>query len=78
LRDEYTRNIEPAHALAAETLRMERLRSAERGIRSAEYPAEIELLWQTAPPRMPIPPPTIYELATVNNRKQSLLAESRC
>ena len=57
LRDEYTRTIEPARALAAETLRMERLRSAERGMRSAECPAEIALMWQTAPPRMPIPLP---------------------
>jgi hypothetical protein len=58
LRDDYTRTIEPARVLAAETLKLERLPSAERGMRSAECPAEIELMWQTAPPRMPIPPPT--------------------
>jgi hypothetical protein len=57
LRDEYTRTIEPARALAAETLKLERLPSAERGMRSAECPAEIALMWQTAPPRMPILPP---------------------
>ena len=56
MRDEYTRTIDPACALAAETLNLERLPSAERGMRSAECPAEIELLWQTAPPRMPTSP----------------------
>ena len=56
LRDEYTRTIEPARALTAETLKLERLPSAERGIRSAECPAEIDLMWKTAPSRMPIPP----------------------
>ena len=54
LRDEYTRTIDPARALAAETLKLERLPSAERGMRSAECPAEIDLMWHTAPPRMPI------------------------
>ena len=54
LRAEYIRTIEPARALAAETLKLERLPSAERGMRRAECPAEIELLWQTAPPRIPV------------------------
>jgi hypothetical protein len=31
---------------------------AYRGILTGLTPAEIELLWKTAPPRMPIPPPT--------------------
>ena len=57
LRDEYTRTINPARALAAETLQLERVPSAECGTRSAESQAEIVLMWQTAPPRMPIPPP---------------------
>jgi hypothetical protein len=39
--DEYTRTIEAARALAAETFNLERLPSAERGMRSAECPAEI-------------------------------------
>ena len=59
LRAEYTRTIAPARALAAETLNLERLPSAERGMRSAECPAEIDLMWQTAPPRTPIPQPAI-------------------
>ena len=59
LRDEYTRNIARARALAAETLTLERLPSAERGMRSAECPAEIDLMWETAPPRMPIPHPHV-------------------
>jgi hypothetical protein len=56
-RDEYTRTIEPARALAAETLKLERLPNAECEMRSAECLAEIDLMWQTAPPRMPIPVP---------------------
>jgi hypothetical protein len=55
LRDEYSRTIGPSRALDAEALKLERLPIAERGMRSAECPAEIELMWQTAPPRMPIP-----------------------
>jgi len=58
LRDEYTRTIEPARALAAETLNLERTLSDLVNQAYALTPAEIELLWQTAPPRMPIPPPT--------------------
>jgi len=57
LRDEYTRTIEPARALAAETLTLERRLSAECGVQNAECPAEIALMWQTVPPRMPIPAP---------------------
>jgi hypothetical protein len=56
LRNEYTRTIAPALALAAETLKLERLPSAERGMRSAECPAEIALMWKIAPPRMPTSP----------------------
>jgi hypothetical protein len=58
LRDEYTRTIEPARALAAETLTLERTLSNLVNQAYGLTPAEIELLWQTAPPRMPIPPPT--------------------
>jgi hypothetical protein len=57
LRDEYTRTIEPARAFAAKTLKLERQPSAERGVRNAECSGEIHLMWQTAPPRMPIPAP---------------------
>jgi hypothetical protein len=47
----------PARARATETLQLERTLS---GLADQAYgltPAEIELLWKTAPPRMPIPPP---------------------
>jgi hypothetical protein len=57
LRDEYTRTIEPARALAAETLTLERTLSDLVNQAYALTPAEINLIWQTAPPRMPIPPP---------------------
>jgi len=52
-----TRTIELAHALAAETLSLERTLSDLVNQACALTPAEIALLWQTAPPRMPIPPP---------------------
>ncbi len=57
LRDEYTRTIEPARALAAETMKLERT-YPQRPVNQAYglTPAEIALLWQTAPPRMPTPP----------------------
>jgi N-6 DNA Methylase/TaqI-like C-terminal specificity domain len=55
LRDEFARTVEPAQRLAAEALRMERevsdLVIAAYGL----TPAEIDLMWETAPPRMPIP-----------------------
>ncbi|SRR6266436_545218 len=54
LRAEHTRTIEPALALAAETLNLERTLSDL--VNQAAYsltPVEIELTWKTAPPRMP-------------------------
>ena len=57
LRDEYTRTIEPTRALAAETMTLERTLSDLVNQAYALTPAEIALMWQTAPPRMPIPPP---------------------
>ena len=59
MRDEYIRTIEPARALAAETLALERTLSDLVNQAYALTLAEIELLWKTAPPRMPIPPPLI-------------------
>ena len=59
LRDEYIRTIEPARALAAETLALERTLSDLVNQAYALTLAEIELLWKTAAPRMPIPPPLI-------------------
>ena len=57
LRAEYTRTIEPARALAVETLTLERTLSDLVNQAYALTPAEIALLWNSAPPRMPIPPP---------------------
>jgi hypothetical protein len=56
LRDEYTRTIEPSHALAAETLTLERTLNDLVNQAYALTPTEIELMWQTALPRMPITP----------------------
>ena len=44
-------------AFAAETLMLERTLSDLKYEAYALTPAEIELMWQTVPPRMPIPPP---------------------
>ena len=57
LRAEYTRTIDPARARATETLKLERTLSDLVNQAYGLTPAEIELLWKTAPPRMPIPPP---------------------
>jgi hypothetical protein len=59
LRAEYTRSIEPARALAAETLKLERALSDLVNQAYGLTPAEIDLMWKTAPPRMPIPPPAV-------------------
>jgi len=56
LRDEYTRTNEPARALAAESLALERTLSDLVNRAYALTPAEIALMWQTAPPRMPMSP----------------------
>ncbi len=53
LRDEHTRTIEPARALAAEILNLERTLSDLVIQAYALTPAENALMWQTAPPRMP-------------------------
>jgi hypothetical protein len=57
LRAEYIRTIEPARARAAETLNLERRLSDLVNQAYSLTPAEIDLMWQTAPPRMPIPQP---------------------
>ncbi len=54
LRAEHTRSIAPMRALATEALRLEHHLS---DLVNAAYhltPDEIALLWQTAPPRMPV------------------------
>src|ERR1039458_2449395 len=52
LRDEYIRTLEPARALAAETLTLERTLSDLVNQAYALTPAEIALMWKTAPPRL--------------------------
>src|ERR1035441_7311798 len=58
LRDEYTHTIAPARALAAETLTLKRTLSDLVNQAYTLTPVEIDLMWKTAPPRMPIPSPT--------------------
>jgi hypothetical protein len=50
LRDEHTRSSEPAGALAAETSNLEHPLSDLVNQAYGLTPAEIALLWQTAPP----------------------------
>jgi hypothetical protein len=50
-------SIDPARALAAETLKLERTRSDFVNQTYGLTPAQIKLMWKTAPPRMPTPPP---------------------
>lgn len=57
LREESTRSIEPARALAAEALKLERELSDLVNQAYGLTPEEIALMWATAPPRMPIPKP---------------------
>ena len=53
----YTRTIVPARALAAEIQTLERTLSDLVNQAYDLTPAEIDLMWKTAPPRMPVPPP---------------------
>ncbi len=57
LRTEYTHTIEPTRALAAEALNLERTLSDLVNQAYGLTPEEVALMWSTAPPRMPIPPP---------------------
>jgi hypothetical protein len=57
LREEYTRSIDPARALAAEALNLENEVSNLVNEAYGLTPEEVALMWQTAPPRMPIVPP---------------------
>ena len=56
LRDEYTGTLALARALAAETLKLERNLSDLADQAYGLTPTEIALMWQAAPPRMPILP----------------------
>ena len=57
LREEYTRSIDPARALAAETLQLERTLSDLINQAYGLTPDEVQLMWDTAPPRMPFAGP---------------------
>ena len=57
LRDEHARSIEPARALAAEALKLEHQISDLVNQAYGLTPEEVALMWQTAPPRMPIAEP---------------------
>jgi hypothetical protein len=54
LREEHTRTIVPAQALAREALVLERKISDLVNEAYGLTPEEIDLMWETAPPRMPI------------------------
>jgi hypothetical protein len=55
----YTRSIDPTRALAAETLKLERALSDLVNQPYTLTPADVDLMWKTASPRMPIPAPAI-------------------
>ena len=57
LREEHARTVVPAQGLAAEARGLERRVSDLVNEAYALTPDEIRLMWQTAPPRMPIAPP---------------------
>ncbi|MGO8696346.1 MAG: Eco57I restriction-modification methylase domain-containing protein [Limisphaerales bacterium] len=57
LREEYTSTIVPARALAAEMYQLECALSDLVNQAYGLTPVEIELMWKTSPPRMPITPP---------------------
>ncbi len=57
LRDEHARSIEPARARAAEAAALERRVSDLVNEAYGLTPEEVRLMWETAPPRMPIAPP---------------------
>ena len=54
LRDEHSRTIEPARVQAAEALQLERRLSDLVNEAYGLTPDEVALMWETAPPRMPI------------------------
>ncbi len=59
LRKEYTTTIEPARTLAAEALKLEHQINDLVNQAYGLTPEEIDLMWKTAPPRMPISRPNI-------------------
>jgi len=67
LRDENIRTI--ARALAAETLKLESTLSDLVNQAYGLTPAEIDLMWKTTPPRMPIPPPATLKGSVPESRR---------
>jgi len=57
LRDEHARSVLPLRALARESLDLERRVSDLVNAAYGLTPADVALMWETAPPRMPIPAP---------------------
>ena len=57
LRDEDAHTLAPARILATEALTLERQLSDLVNAAYGLTPAEVQLMWDTAPPRMPIAPP---------------------
>jgi plasmid maintenance system antidote protein VapI len=59
LRDEFARHVKLAQKLAAEALTLEQRVSDLVNEAYGLTPVEIDLMWKTAPPRMPIARPEI-------------------
>ena len=59
LRDEDAQTLAPARALAAEALTLEGQISDLVNAAYGLTPDEVRLMWDTAPPRMPIPRPKL-------------------
>jgi hypothetical protein len=57
IREEFTSTILPAKLLACEVSVLEEKISNLVNKAYGLTPEEIRLMWETAPPRMPIPPP---------------------
>ncbi|MHB9048165.1 MAG: Eco57I restriction-modification methylase domain-containing protein [Pirellulales bacterium] len=57
LREEYARSIDPARALAAEALTLENELSHLVNEAYGLTPEEVAVMWETAPPRMPVAGP---------------------
>jgi len=57
LRAEYTNSIDPARSRAAEALQLERTLSDLINQAYGLTPTEVQLMWDTAPPRMPFTGP---------------------
>lgn len=64
LRAEYVRSIAPARTLSGEALTLETELSTLVNEAYGLTPEEVALLWQTAPPRMPISAPACSEAGT--------------